>query len=660
VAKILIVEDEIITALDIQKHLENMGYTIPSIVHSGKEAVDAAIETRPDLVLMDIRLKGRMDGVETAQRIRNRLDIPVIFLTAYADEQILQRAKVIKPAGYILKPFDERELSSTIEVALYRHQSDKRMRESETHYRIASELMSDFAFCFRVEPDGDLSSEWITDSFTRATGFTPQEAGSRGWLGLVHAQDRDRVTERLQSVLQGKPDTGELRIITKSGDVQYVRVHTRPVWDETEGRVWRIYGAVQDITERKMTEEALRRRNRELALINQVGQELASMLDLDQVLINTLEEVRRMLGVTACSIWLVDPETEEVVCRQAIGAHGELVLNWRLQPGEGIAGWVAQNAESVIVSDTRTDQRHFKNVDRRTGVEMRSILTLPLRIKDSVIGVLQVMDTQAYRFREADQALMQALAAPAAIAIENARLVETLRRRTIELQASNEELDAFAHTVAHDLKTPLGLIIGYAELAEADCDTLSHDELRLFLRKTVQSARKMSSIINELLLLSVVRKLEDVETSRLDMGDVVAQAQQQLSYMIEKHQAEIILPETWPDALGYGPWVEALWVNLLSNAIKYGGEPPRVELGAETQADGMVRFWVRDDGPGIPPEAQARLFKPCTQLDKSRAQGHGLGLSIVQRIAERLGGKADVESEMGRGSTFSFTLPGVK
>jgi PAS domain S-box-containing protein len=658
VAKVLIVEDEIITALDIQEHLENMGYTIPSIVHSGPEAVDAAIETRPDLVLMDIGLKGKMDGVETAQRIRNRLDVPVVFLTAYADEQTLQRAKVAEPAGYILKPFDEKELRSTIEVALYRHQIDRKTRESETRYRIASELISDFAFSFRVEPDGDLFSEWITDSFTRATGFTPQETGSRGWLGLVHAQDRDRMTERLQSVLQGKPDTGELRIVTKSGDVQYVRVHIHPIWDETEGRVRRIYGAVQDITERRMTEEILRHRNRELALINQVGQELASTLDLDQVLINTLEEVRRMLGVTACSIWLVDSETEEVVCRQAIGAHGELVLNWRLQPGEGIAGWVAQNAESVIVSDTRTDRRHFKNVDRRTGVELRSILTLPLRIKDSVIGVLQVMDTQAYRFREADQALMQALAAPAAIAIENARLVETLRRRTVELQARNEELDAFAHTVAHDLKTPLGLIVGYAELAEADCDTLSHDELRLYLRKTVQSARKMSSIINELLLLSVVRKLEDVDMNRLDMGAIVTQAQQQLSYMIEKHQAEIILPETWPDALGYGPWVEALWVNLLSNAIKYGGEPPRLALGAETQADGMIRFWVRDNGPGIPPEAQGRLFTPCTQLDKSRAQGHGLGLSIVQRIAERLGGKATVESEMGHGSTFSFTLRG--
>ena len=658
--KILIVEDEMITALGIQEHLERLGYTVPTIACSGEEAVTAAAETQPDLILMDIRLKGEMDGVDAAKKIRDRFDVPIVFLTAHADERTVERAKVIEPSGYIIKPHSEAELRSTIEVALYKQQMDRRLRESETRYRIVSELISDFAYCFIVEPDGTLTSEWITDSFTRVTGFTPAEAGAQGWTALVHPEDRFEVIERFQEVLQGQPATRELRIVTKSGRVHWVSVHSRPIWDASKARVVRVYGAVQEITERRRTEEALRRRNRELALLNQVGQELTSMLDLNQVLVNTLEEVRRLLGITACSVWLVDTETEEVVCQQAIGPSSEVVLNWRLEPGEGIAGWVAQNAETVIVSDTRADQRHFKNVDRQTGVEMRSILTIPLRIKDSVIGVLQVMDTEAHRFQQADQALVQAFAAPAAIAIENARLVETLRQRTVELQTSNEELDAFAHTVAHDLKSPLGLITGYLELAEADYTTLDDDQLCLYLRRTIRSARKMSSIIDDLLLLSVMRKLEGAEMNPLEMGGIVAGAQQQLRYMIEKHQAEVILPDTWPVALGYGPWVEAVWVNLLSNAIKYGGTPSRVELGAEVQPDGMVCFWVRDNGPGIPAQDQAQLFTPFTRLDKSRAQGHGLGLSIVQRIVEKLGGEARVESEMGRGSTFSFTLPGVE
>jgi two-component system sensor histidine kinase/response regulator len=117
------------------------------------------------------------------------------------------------------------------------------------------------------------------------------------------------------------------------------------------------------------------------------------------------------------------------------------------------------------------------------------------------------------------------------------------------------------------------------------------------------------------------------------------------------------LPKTWPVALGYGPWVEEVWVNYLSNGLKYGGQPPRVELGATAQPDGQVCFWIRDNGSGIPPEAQTRLFTPFTRLDQVRAEGHGLGLSIVRRIVEKLGGQVGVKSEAGQGSVFTFTLP---
>ena len=102
-----------------------------------------------------------------------------------------------------------------------------------------------------------------------------------------------------------------------------------------------------------------------------------------------------------------------------------------------------------------------------------------------------------------------------------------------------------------------------------------------------------------------------------------------------------------------------MWANYLSNAIKYGGPSPRVELGATEQADGKVRFWVRDNGPGIPAEKQAGLFRSFTRLDQARAKGHGLGLSIVQRIVEKLGGQVGVESEVGRGSVFAFSLPAI-
>ncbi len=241
---------------------------------------------------------------------------------------------------------------------------------------------------------------------------------------------------------------------------------------------------------------------------------------------------------------------------------------------------------------------------------------------------------------------------------ERKRAEEALRQRTAELQARNEELDAFAHTVAHDLKNPLGLVVGFAEALEEDRATVPNEELTRHLRTIARNVRKASSIVDGLLLLAELRKME-VQARPLDMVSIVAEAQQQLAHMIEEYQAEIVVPETWPVALGYGLWVEGVWVNYLSNAIKYGGQPPRVELGATVQLDGMVRFWVRDNGPGLAPEEQAQLFTPFTRLDQVRTKGHGLGLSIVWRIVEKLDGQVGVESEVGRGSTFSFTLPGV-
>ncbi len=156
-----------------------------------------------------------------------------------------------------------------------------------------------------------------------------------------------------------------------------------------------------------------------------------------------------------------------------------------------------------------------------------------------------------------------------------------------------------------------------------------------------------------------MRQMDNAELVPMNMSHIVTEAKQRLLQMIETHQPEISLPDEWPTALGYAPWVEEVWVNYLSNAIKYGGRPPRLRLGAKTMPDGAVCFWIQDNGPGLTREDQARLFTPFTQLDRIRANGHGLGLSIVQRIVEKLNGQVGVVSQVGHGSVFTFTLPGV-
>ncbi len=267
----------------------------------------------------------------------------------------------------------------------------------------------------------------------------------------------------------------------------------------------------------------------------------------------------------------------------------------------------------------------------------------------------------SHDYTQQDLALVERLADLYAIALERHWAEAALVQRTEELQRRNEELDAFAHTVAHDLKNPLSLVIGYSEALAEDEESLADKEREHYLDTIIRSGHKVNEIIDELLLLAEVRK-RDVKATSLDMCGIVEDAWLRLIAAVDESQAEIVLPDTWPPALGHGPWVEEVWANYLSNAIKYGGRPPRVKVGAVEQDDGMVRFWVRDNGPGLTAEDQAQLFTAFTQLARPSGDGHGLGLSIVRRIVEKLGGQVAVESEgvPGRGCVFSFTLPAAK
>lgn len=247
-----------------------------------------------------------------------------------------------------------------------------------------------------------------------------------------------------------------------------------------------------------------------------------------------------------------------------------------------------------------------------------------------------------------------------AIAIAIARFDDmmALQQANDTLQARNEELDAFSQTVAHDLRNPLTHIIGFAELLVEECESMPNAERRSYLQLIAKNGRKMNSIIESLLTLAGVRKMDRIYWEPLGMSWLVSEVKERLVDLIQERNATISTPSSWPVAWGYGSWVEEIWVNYLSNAIKYGGRPPIISLGADKQADGMVRFWVRDNGPGLTPEQQQRLFSPFERLDQTSIQGYGLGLSIVRRIVTRLKGTVGVESRPGEGSLFYFTLPG--
>lgn len=491
-ARILVVEDDGIVAMGLRARLHSLGYQTPAVVPFGEEAVQKAGELRPDLVLMDIRLKGPMDGIEAAQRIREEQNIPVIYMTAYADDKTLERAKVTEPYGYILKPFEERELHSTIEMALYKHQMEQKLKDHERWLATTLRSIGDAVI--------------TTDNAGGITFMNPMAERLSGW-----------------------------------------------------------------------------------SLDEAMGQALVRVFILVQE----------------------DPQ------HPAYNPVARALQNGRES---------STADESILVArdGTRIPVEHNVSPIKNDA--------------DRTIGAVLV-------FRDIT---------------ERKRAEAKLQQYTLELQARNEDLDAFAHTVAHNLKGILGRIIGFSEAVYQYHQTLSAGAVSEYLQTIARNGRKMGNVIDELLLLAGVRQ-EKVEPEPVNMAGIVAEARQRLADLIDEYQAEIIMPAHWPVVWGYSPWVEEVWANYLSNAIKYGGRPPRLELGATPQADGMVRFWVRDNGVGVKPEDQDRLFRPFTQLGQVRATGHGLGLSIVRRIVEKLGGQVAIESEgaPGHGSLFSFTLPAV-
>jgi signal transduction histidine kinase len=254
---------------------------------------------------------------------------------------------------------------------------------------------------------------------------------------------------------------------------------------------------------------------------------------------------------------------------------------------------------------------------------------------------------------EAD--IIQRKQAEAELVKHRDHLEELVHARTRELELTNTEMEAFSYTVAHDLKNPLAVVLGFAELLIDHGALMSGKDLVESLDAVSQGARKMDTIIEELLLLAGVRKTE-VSKAPIDMAAVVKGALGRVAQMVTEHRPTVVQPESWPTALGHAAWVEEVWANYLSNAMSYGGRPPRLELGGETVGD-KVQFWVRDNGQGLNDEQKARLFAPFTQVHQARTGGQGLGLSIVRRIMEKLDGEAWVESEPGKGSRFGFTLP---
>ncbi len=431
-----------------------------------------------------------------------------------------------------------------------------------------------------------------------------------------------------------------------------------------------------------------------LATVHQVAVQIQERRSPGIVAQSVLQILEQTLGFERSAVLLADRSAgrlRPLALGQAgyganfAEAYKTFIESHDLRLDTGIVGMVLRGGKSIRSGNV---SRSFPQW--QAPPDSRSVICVPLLVEGIAIGIIYIESDQFNKFDEPDQQVLEVIANQLAMALQNAHLFSRMhdekkqhwakdmgefpaddpvasdallkaeaRSRVMvkELRAQNEELSAFNHTVAHDLKNPLSILLGFAEVLFQDYKGGKDEVLEQGIRVILENGRRLENIINELLLLAEVRELDEIKVESLDMASIVVETRRRLSNIIDEYRTEIVVPAAWPVAVGHRPWVEEIWVNYMSNAIKYGGTPPRVELGAMVLSNGMVRFWVRDNGPGISAEDQQRLFVPFTKLKQVNTTGHGLGLSIVQRITAKLRGQVGVESKIGSGSLFWFTLP---
>jgi PAS domain S-box-containing protein len=506
--------------------------------------------------------------------------------------------------------------------------AERVLRESEERYRTLIENIPIGIYRNTPGPEGKFLM--ANPAFLNMFGFDSEEELKQATVADLYLDPDERRVFSSTLLAQGSVTGVELLLKKNDGTPIWGLVTAQVVHAGETKEATYFDCTIQDITKRKWAEEALRWRNRELALLNQASQAFSSTLELDQVLAAVLEEVRRLLGVVACSVWLINPETEELVCRQATGPQSEVVRGWRLASGEGIAGWVTQHAESLIVPDTQNDERHFKGVDQETGLDLRSILAVPLKVKERIIGVLQVVDTEVGRFGARDLELTEPLATTAAIAIENARLYEQARQ-----DARTKSL--LLHEVNHRVKNNLAAIMGLLRTEQLHASTE--------VRPAYQAIAK--NLTNRLQGLATVHGLlSSSEWAPLPLSELSAQVIRSALQTLPRDKS--IRVEVTPSTVrvtsdqahNLGLVINELATNTAKHALRERDTGQIVvHIALE---DDTVLLEFRDDGPGYPEGVL-------------QSEQYNAGLELIQNIVRKtLRGELSLRNDQGAVALLQF------
>lgn len=611
----------------------------------------------------------RMIGVISAQsyapNVYDEDDLDLLVGIAYQAASAIQNARLYAAA--------QQELAE-------RQRVEAQLRQSEERYRLISEVSSDYMFSTKLDARGELRLNWVAGAFETITGYSFEQYLARGgWLAALHPDDVEQDARDMAQLHANRRVITEVRTITKDGAVRWVRVYAHPVWNGPERRLEGIYGAVQDITERKRLENQLRqlaeqanRRAGQLAMLNEIGTAVLALTDLPTVFETIYRQTRKYLSADLFFVGLYDLRNN-LLFFPLMYDEGRL---WNQSPSpltaESFSWRAIESRQPLLVDQWRSETSSGQTIVGDAARLTASLMFAPMLAGEEVIGILSVQSYQTSAYSEDDLALLAGMANQTAIAIQNARLYSAAQQELAEreraqaerenliaeLETKNAELERFTYTVSHDLKSPLITIRGFLGYLERDVASGDRDRFNVDLSRIAAAADRMQRLLNELLELSRIGRLINPSVTT-PLEPIVREALEATEGRWRARGIHIEVAPDLPEVYGDRARLVEVLQNLIDNACKFMGEQPEPHLTIEprgTEAGGRPIICVRDNGIGIDPQYHERVFGLFDKLD-AHSDGTGVGLALVKRIVEVHGGRIWVESQAGQGAAFCFTLP---
>jgi PAS domain S-box-containing protein len=646
--KVLIVEDESIVAIDLRQTLIKLNYQVIDVVRTGEDAVKKAIEKKPNVILMDIMLGGKLTGIEAVNKIKAEFDVPIIYLTAYADEKTIQSAKLTDPFGYILKPYDERFLHSTIEMALYKHKTNVKLRESEERYR---ELVESAPIAIGIHSEGKVV--YVNSAGLELFGAkTEKDLIGKPFMDLVLPSFRDLVQERIQRVTSKKEKLGavEEKLLMLDGTELDVEVSTSPT--EFNGKE-AIQVVVRDISEVKKKErihqttvKILQSVNLSKTLDQQYNYLYKTLIDFIEVK-NICFAFYHKANNEISFPYFSDEFDEKPQARSFTNGLVEYTIN------SGRPQLLSKDKiKELIEAEKISFNQKFPKVWMGVPIFLDENLTMIIIFKEYI---------SEHYLGEKELELMNAISLPLTRAIER-KMIEEERKDTLQkLEELNQTKDNFFSIISHDLRSPFNSILGFTEVLKNEFDELKKEEIKLYIDSLYQSSRHIYTLLNNLLQYSKFQlgKVEFTQKS-LDLNKIIENNLEILSGSALKKEIKLIknLKESI-SVIADEDMLNSILLNLITNAIKFSERGSEITVSAFEEGN-FANISISDTGVGMNEKTLKNLFKLNAEKSKPGTEnesGTGLGLLIVKQFVEKHGGYIHVTSQSSKGSIFSFTIP---